>query len=383
MKKYFILAAAAAMFAACSNTDEITQTETPNERIPLLIGAAYSLGDPTVTTMRGTNVDYQTTALESTNILGIYIRKNGSKAAKVSTDTYEVDNIASSTLSSPQTRNTIDYVDVTPTSSLYYPDAKEQKIDIYAYAPTSIMSSPAATTIGDFNIDLSSHTDQGTETGYMANDIIWGMEGSTHEISAKAYSDADNTDGTVSGAYVGTGTDARVIIPMKHKCSKIIIKLLADGMDASKLNGAKVNFMVDYTKGKMDLSDGTITTYTGTTGENYQKSQKIIMTPSSGVTTEHQCAAIILPQYINAKETDNTTPLNPDNNDHSYRLIEIELTDGSTYTYVVNTVKQFESEKQYTYNITVTASGLKITTTVADWTAGFSGTEGDGIAELE
>ena len=388
MKKYFILAAAAAMFAACSNTDEITQTETPNERIPLTIGATYSV-DPVVT-MRGTSTTYQSTELESTNVLGIFIRKNGSKAAKVTADTYEVDNVLSTGLT-PATRSTFKYMDVAATG-LYYPDAKSQKIDIYAYAPSSVMTT-APTTIGSFDIDLSAKTNQGTDANYMANDILWGMEGTTNEISANKYAAADKTDGTITGAYVGTGTGANVIIPMTHRGSKIVINLATSGMDASKLDHATVKFMVDYTKGSMDLSNGEITTNTDATNPNYVVSQPITLTPAATTgpsptggldATTHSCAAVILPQVINAQETDKTTVKNPDNSNTNYRLIEITLSDGSTkYAYVVNTVQTFESAKVYTYNIIVTASGLTLTTKVADWVAGFSGTEGNGEATLE
>lgn len=372
MKKYFILAAAAAMFAACSNNEDLAQGEAPTERIPLTIGAAYSV-DPVVT-MRGTSTTYQSTALESTNTLGIFIRKNGSKAAKATADTYEVDNVLSTSLT-PATRSTVKYVDVAATG-LYYPDAKSQKIDIYAYAPSSIMAT-APTTIGSFDIDLSSHTNQGTDNEYMANDILWGMEGTTNEISANKYAAADKTDGTVTGAYVGTGTGANVIIPMTHRGSKIIVKLTASGMDASKLDHATVKFMVDYTKGSMDLSTGTITTNTDASNPNYTVSQPITLTPAATTgasptggldATTHTCAAVILPQVINALETDKTTAKNPDNTNTNYRLIEITLSDGTTkYAYVVNTVQTFESAKVYTYNITVTASGLNLTTTVTDW----------------
>ena len=377
MKKYFILAAAAAMFAACSNTDDIAQTsDVQGERIPLTIGAAYANA-----TMRGTSTTFQSIALDASNTIGIYIRKNGSVAAKVTTDTYEVDNILSSTLT-PVTRNSTDYSDVNTTSTLYYPDGKEKKIDIYAYAPSSIMST-AATTIGEFDIDLSAKMNQNADADYMANDILWGMEGSTNEISAKQYATVDRTDGTVTGAYVGTGSGANVIIPMSHKGSKIVVTLSPSGMDASKLDGATIKFMVDYTKGKMNLSNGEITTYTAA-GTYYAVSQGITLTTGLDNTT-HACAAVILPQPINARSMDNTIPNNPDNGNQNYRLIEITLTDGSKYVYVVNTVQTFESGKVYNYNITVTASGLNITTTVAPWIDGTSSLSdsGNGSATLE
>ena len=373
--------------------------------IPLSLSTTNVVGAPTVST-RGINTAYQSTNLVNANTLGIYIRKIDettpsspviNTAAKV--ETYEKDNISSSSLTAA-TYGTTNYTDVT-TSTLYYPDVKTQKIQIYAYAPTSIMPTTAATTIGSFNIDMSSSKDQSTNAGYMANDIIWGTEGTTNEISANYYKNtAAATAGTVTGAYVGTGTDKKIVIPMSHKGSKIVINLIPLGMDLTKLQNASVSFFVDYTKGSMNLSTGAITTYDGT-ATNYSASQEINFTKKSTTgdtglgynvsnpTDEgayadgtpatlkgYTCCGVILPQPVNATTTSNSTA-----GSATYKLIEITLSDGTTkYAFTTGAVQNFESGKVYTYTITVTATELYLTTKVDDW---LPGTSANGSAVLQ
>ena len=402
MKKYFILAAVAATFAACSfdkDMGESSQTITQEEKVPLYVSTSNTIGVPAVTT-RGINTNYQSDALESDNILGIYVRKITAGSPDVIntgtiTESYEKDNIASTGLTSRAT-----YMDVTTAAStLYYPDNKSQKIQIYAYAPKTIMTADA-TTIGDFNIDVSSYVNQGNadNANYKSSDIIWGTEGTTNEISANYYQNtAVATVGTVTGAYVGDGTNKRVVIPMKHKCSKIIVNLIPDGMDLTKLQNATVKFYVDYKNGTMNLSDGTITTYLAA-GTNYQSTPVEITLADgnlgSGVTnyndvgaysatpstlTGYSCCAVILPQPVNALATDNTQVQSA-----TRKLIGITLSDGSTeYAYTTNAIHTFDAEKVYTYSITVSASGLSLSTTVYDWADGQSGTPATGGAVLQ
>ena len=81
MKKYFILAAAAAMMlSACSFDRDLDYGggSLPEGPIPLSVGASFgNISDVTMTT-RSNDVSYQSDKLIGTNALGLFIfKKNG------------------------------------------------------------------------------------------------------------------------------------------------------------------------------------------------------------------------------------------------------------------------------------------------------------------
>lgn len=403
MKKYFILAAVAATFAACSFDKDLgeSSSQIAQEKIPLMIAAA-NVSAPTAT--RGITTNYQSDALVSDNTLGLYIRKSGNTSTK--SESYEFDNLASTALNA-NTYGTTSCVDVnTGTTSLYYPDVKTQEICLYAYAPTSIFAS-APTSITTGSINVSTIADQTTEANYRANDIIWGSQGtSTDKVSASAQAAAQTVltsgnAGDVSGAYIKTNSGLSVKIPMEHKASKIIVNLIPNGMVLSKLVGATVKFYVDYTQGTFNLSNGAITsttlsalqpiTLTTTLGKDansntintYTEGNGGYSAGSSSALTDfstdnsylhgYSCSAIILPQKVNGGANGNTPSSN-------VNLIEVYIDANTSYIFKTSSTHTYEAGKVYTYNINVNASGLTVTTTVGDWTPG---AETPGNAELQ
>ena len=424
MKKYFILAAAAAMFAACSNTDEITQTETPNERIPLTIGAAT--GDLTVnSTMRGNVANLQDEkAVISTNKVGLFIVKES--GVEITDNSFEKFNVGTTNLDN--TART-DYSFINPASEIFYPDNKTQKIDIYAYAPfqTGDWSSK------NLSSDKQSFTLEDNQTDndkYMASDVLWGCAGtgttvaastvtggayqllsktneSAFEVSANKYKDVIANTGSLatgkvasSAYYLTTGTpnSADVVVPLLHRGSKIIVKLKATGMSKEKLQNAKVVFHADYKTGELNISDGTFIA-TGSAADT-----EITLTDRLGIETKvanvgdavteqgvatisttddaYECSAVIVPQQNNTANNNGNSP-----------IIEIKLrsdntnsaTDIATYGYKTGatTATEFVSGKKYIYNITVTASGLVVSTQVYDWVDGSSSLPNNGIGNAE
>lgn len=410
MKKYFILAAAAAMFAACSNNEDLAQGETPTERIPLTIGAAT--GDLTVnSTMRGNTANLQDqNSVIATNKVGLFIVKES--GVTITDNSYEKFNVGTTSLDNTTRTN---YSIINPASDIYYPDNKTQRIDIYAYAPfqTGDWSSK------DISSDLQSftlETDQTDDNKYMASDVLWGCAGtgttvaaststggaykllsktneSAYEVSANQYKTViTNAGGASTGKlpssayYLTTGTPntADVVVPMLHRGSKIIVRLKATGMAKEKLQNAKVVFNADYKTGELKISDGTFAVPTGATATK----TPIILTNRLGIastvasagdavteqgkatitTTDdaYECCAVIVPQQ-------NATS----NNSGDDPIIEITLrsdntgspTDIATYGYKTGatTATTFVSGKKYIYNITVTASGLVVSTQVLDW----------------
>ena len=391
MKKYFILAAAAAMFAACSNDNDPSQGETQNERTPLKIGAAYSASG----TMRSSTIGLQDNAAVdmtgNTAGIGFYILESGKTTTQTGAADYEQFNIASTslTVNTPSTN----YTKVAFSNTLYYPNDKTQGIDIYAYSP---YSASAPNNTKDISSDLLTLTTSATQTydaNYYANDFLWGCvgsgttsaaqtragSGSSASITAANYKTA--TTSSATGFVSGTG---EVIVPMVHLGSKIIVKVVTDGsLNVSNLAGATVKFYADYMTGDLKISEGSVTlgsktAHTAITlGKLGYSDNSTVIAASEGDAngtkgvvgdgtniTGYTCAGVILPQMIDATSTS---------------LIEIILSNGTTYAYSPSASHTFAEAKKYTYTITVKASGLTLTTTVADWTDGTSSLSDGGV----
>lgn len=435
MKKYFILAAAVAMFTACTNNDDITQqSPTENERIPLKLGYSFSdLSAPTVTT-RGNLIDLQDEAImtgTTANTIGLFILKDddGSGNTPYSrTDlSFEQWNIASSALT--PTTPAAGYVQISTAENLMYP-TKDKGINLFAYAPRITATSGAGsqlpatfTNISSDKILFYTQTDQTSDANFMASDVLWGNQGkiknsSSNVVSGEKYAAAKSevsTAGssgalTTNAAYYGiydatpANCEAVVIMPMAHKGCKIIVNVHTNGIEIEKLNNATVNFYVDHLQGELTVSDGT---FSANTSELYTANTKVTLTSHLGIqntvasvgdpiTAEGQldtnsdsnidtytCAAVIVPQ----------TTTNTAANDGG-KAVEIILkanntstaATSTTYIWKDTTARNFQSGKKYIYDITVKATGLQVTTTVADWGTdswGTSGSPAGGDAVLQ
>ena len=434
MKKYFILAAVAATFAACSFDKDLGESSSPTsvlpeERVPLDLG--YSLGGLTTSgTTRGNFSDVQNTTVlngekesdattEVKNNIGLFILK---ESATTTTESYEQLNLTSSSLTTNDPTN--NYYGINTTSSLSYPENKSQKLDIYAYAPfISGTWTTGTDNITTKKISFTTETNQTTKANYMASDVLWGCAGTgtyvaaaatsgpynylsktanNNEISADAFMTAKGqTQGQQNGAYYTTNNapvTAPAIIPLLHRGSKIIIRLKASGMELAKLQNAEVKFYVDKTTGELDISDGSFSTTGTETPTAITLTDRLgikATVPNAGDAVDDEgkitesgidyyvCSAVIIPQK-NWKANGDDAATSPTTKGAS-NIIEIDLysdnrahgTSSNTATYGYKTGLEaitYESGKVYTYTITVTASGLTVTTTVADWETGSSGT---------
>lgn len=228
MKKYFILTAAVAMFAACTNDTAPGQDIAQGERIPLTIG--YSLGNlnsPSITRGNFDNVQNTnilngdgTTSAKPKNTIGLFVLK---KSATSASQTYERINFPSTSLASGNPTTNYTLVEVNSSSSvnndiLLYPEDKTQEIDIYAYAPyisnstdgtksnvpTNFGAKDGTTKLYGGNISSDkitffTETNQTTEENYMKSDILWGAAGTGTTITA-AVSGVDGGSNP-TGAY--------------------------------------------------------------------------------------------------------------------------------------------------------------------------------------
>ena len=416
MKKYFILAAIAAVMTACSNSDDLAQST--NESIPLKIG--YSLGElsaPNGTT-RSNGADIQTTALLNetspgvANTLGLFIIQEGNNT-HTTANSYEHFNLSSASLTNDNP--TTGYVKIgTGTTTLNYPSSKTQGIDIYAYAPHA--SGASVTDITSDKITFTTETDQTDKDKYMASDVLWGCAGdganvdatvvtsgaynslgktgNNFPITAEKYlaAKAETTAGPVaSSAFVADGSgDASVLVPLLHRGSKIIMNIIADGMPVANLQNAEVELYVDYTSGELNVSTGEFAIPSGALTPASATAIKLTTHlgiespaatptvespyPTTGPTTGYTCSAVIVPQTIAVANNSGNDPiikihLKGSTNDGTIGSGSPAVAATATYAYKTGSATNpvFLSGKVYTYNINVKASGLTVTSSVADW----------------
>lgn len=427
MKKYFILAAAAIMISACSFDHELEYDgsgTTPEGRLPLNIGANYVTNNPVST--RSTNQAVQGDTISVYSPMGLFVLKDGQTVAATSPELdYEFFNIEAKTsnIDATNKRTEVAAADNT-TNVLVFPSDKSQGINLYAYAPynpspgiTDIEASTTTTNV----IAVSVQTDQSTALNYIKSDVLWGCvgehaKGNTIESTAgdgKSYpvgftgkpnatingtnylaAKTAATDGFVSGTSGSPITTPKVIIPMLHRASKVVVKLLVSGMPVSKLQGAQVKISAIGT-GNLRIDNGALTA-TGSASDiimtdklGYKKDETkptsdanyltvlttsdtendgVITSGAPSAITGYVCSAIVMPQTLTA----------------SAKLFEIQLADGTSgalntqYTYKLPaspSPSAFDSGKVYTYTITVKASGLSVVATVENWdnVAGDSG----------
>ncbi len=440
MKKYFILAAVA-LFAACTSDDITGQGPEQNERLPLNIGTAYNAGKTAMT--RSTQNDLQSKKIENGTEVGLFVFKEGSTAITTTPSAldYEFFNEQLKYVS-VTTISTVDYTDLTPyntSNKLVYPSDKTQGIDLYAYAPFNSTYAPSGSDIDGSTaankVTLAIQQNQKTDANYNKSDILWGCVGNGAAGKSIEASPGDGSSypygftgvpgatvngtnyiaakgGTTTSGYISSGTTAgSVIIPMLHKASKIVVQLTASGMALDKLEGAKVTVFTPSLSSTLDIATGALDKVSGaspvevtmteklgwksdetaaltiadvTTAADNDGSKGIIVDdpdPSnlSRKITKYVCSAIIMPQDL-AADAD---------------LLKIYMRDGkspavynTTYKYSLpnplpSGLTEFESGKVYTFDITVTASGVSVTTTVQDWVDATSSTPISGNAELQ
>lgn len=421
MKKYLILAAAVTMFAACTNDTAPGQDGPQNERIPLTIGVSNANISATT---RSAYTNIQRDTLNSNTAIGLFIIGQGTTA-----NTHNVTAIAAT----PQSYEVINYKLGTPSyfvdtdkygrltstteadgstaATLYYPDNKSEQIGLFAYAPhttltatdavthtTSFASAPAAGT--DLNTSLLTVQpllDQTKDIDYVLSDVLWGTQGyssttSTYDITAANYLLAKA--GTAKdGFYTGTvGTKGEVILPMKHALAKVTVNLIPGGMDISKLKGATVKVYVDHVSGTMNLATGAVTaatpalasaqavTLTSCLGQVNDVNTAEIASGTDGHPSSisynsssyaaYSASAVIIPQKVY------------DGAASEAAFIEITLS-GNTASYVwkAKNIDMTTASREYIFNIMVTASGLNVVTTVANWTSGGAATEGGAVLQ--
>jgi uncharacterized protein YcfL len=202
-----------------------------------------------------------------------------------------------------------------PDGSVQYFPPTGTSVDIYAFHPADAATSAEAVT-------FSVRGNQKETADYVASDLMWA---------------------SLSG-ITKTSTDLQRKLQFTHKLSKIIVSLVKGaGVSDGDLAASTVTL-------ENVICKGTFTPTTGvfTAAEDAELNRSDIVITETAGTTAH--AAIIVPQSVAGKK------------------LTIAM-GGGTQSYTIPAQTTFAAGKKYTYTVTVSKSGLSVTTSITDWTA--------------
>lgn len=314
MRKKGIYLMASALLSLTACTDDFEDPQPVPVRLETVLdeGSAQTRNQTT----------YQATELASGQPVGVYIYYTGNTST---TDSYAYKNIGYTVSGNAGNLGS-------PTSQPYYPPNANQEVDIYAFAPRTVwasvtdeLSALTATTL--FSVSTSQGDSNGT--GYKASDFVWGM------VTSKAATDKNTTKE----------------VPLKHKMAKIIVNLTEGNGMSGRLAGATVKVLNTITAAKINLTTGAVTT-NGSTKNDITIGSSLSV--SNGKAT---CNGVIVPQTV-AKGT-------------AFITITLPSYGNTVYTYKLPAAADmaFASENSYTYDVTVNATDITLTTTISNWTA--------------
>ena len=346
MKKLFMIAAAATLAACSSDNGDIQSSNGPQiaeVKQPIMLGSAITPG------MRSNSQTLQSDELEADTEVGVYIYFAG-KQTTDNTYNYGYKNISYKVSGAVG-----DLAIVTAADQPYYPDKKNQAIDIYAFAPRVYTGTDELTSLDKVN-DFSTKQDQTAEIDYRASDFTWGV---------------------LTNQTAPPDATTKKEVKMYHKLSKVNINIAAGkGMTPSHLAGATIKLNGVKLDGTIKLTDGTVTLRDDDPSASpaYTNEKKAVTLTSSTAQTKtititgagdingtyndaYTSSAVIIPQEVPAADN----------------FIEVKLADiygGSTYKYKTTAATIFKAKEVTTYNIVLSTAGIQITTTINNWTAG-------------
>ena len=220
---------------------------------------------------------------------------------------------------------------------LYYP-ADGSAVSIHAYAPYSTAFSDMADNAAPFTVA----SDQSTDAGYLASDLL-------------------------CGAPVGTNafTKGSPTVPLNfmHKLSKVNVKFKTGGTTDVDLKGATINIVNTLPSTTLKVSDGTV-------GEASGTATTIKAVTFAANATEFLASAVIVPQKVAAGS-----------------FVQVALTNGKVLNAQLNTASTFLSGKSYTYSVNISGQGgdataiIEMASTVTDWDANTDELTGDVTVE--
>ena len=202
-----------------------------------------------------------------------------------------------------------------PATQPYFP-AAVTSVDVHAYYPSSVTNSTTS---------FSVLQDQTSTANYKSSDLMYATCAATRS----------------AGAATGSGS-----LTFSHRMAKIIV---------SATVGAGVNTITDVriVGGHRTINISTPQTCTlGTTLTDANTTSDYITAYTGGSTGSASCAALVVPEA----------------GGFTGEFLQI-ITDMGTATYSLSS-KVLASGSAYTFNITVSAAAIGLTTTITTWTNG-------------
>src|SRR5574344_1530101 len=319
MKKYFIMAAIAAVtLASCSTADDEVATNPSKTTDPVAVTLSNTLSKATTRA---------TTGLQNTQIVS---------GVQVGVSAFLKDNTASATLSTgtayayinaPYTAGANGTLTVGDTKVYYTTDGSN--VDIYAYAPyTYSYTGENINTSLNFSVQADQTTDL-TDGGYLKSDFIWAsLENQGSSTTAKA-------------------------LTFSHKLARISVTLSKEEgspITEDELKSAQIDILNTFLGSTVNLSTGVVTLVN--TGNGV--AEATITAKAKTTTSALSAAAIIIPQTVATGK-----PF-------------IKITIGTTeYVYSIpatlETGMAFAGGNDYKYTITVSATGIKVSSSINNW----------------
>ena len=320
IRSYIALMAAALLLFSCAKDE----AQGDSQRLPIELTAA-GLG---TVTRAGNNLNTPTNFFDGTTDINFTVAVDGTNY------TYKTNNVN---------------VNMTSSSPAYFP-VNGNSVSIMAYYPANKMQYAASAQT--FTVEA----DQSTDAKYKDSDLMYGLP-----VANGTY-----TWGTWNGLDAsGKVKPTTSAIPMEfvHKMSKITVNVTINGAVVKTITMKNIKRSIDF-----DPADGTLSNLaaagSGTSDE------VIMYSNSTGTSTDFVTAAIIPAQ----NPTDGT------------EFIDVVIQDSpsdKTLTYKLQEDGNFESGKQYVYNLTVSNDEILCTTSVTNWDTAVDGanyTHGDGLA---
>jgi len=322
MKKYFIMAAIAAVtLASCSTADDEVATNPSKTTDPVAVTLSNTLSKATTRAATG----LQNAKIVSGVQVGVSAFLTGKTASyALGTGTYAYINV-------PYTATDDNGTLTVGDNKVYYP-TDGSNVDIYAYAPyTTSTSSYVGPDINSNALDFSVQADQTTDVtdgGYLKSDFIWA-------------SLADQASSTTAKALIFSHELARISVTLSKEEGGPITN--------AELESAQIDILNTFLGSTVNLKTGVVTLVN--TGENVAVKA---ITAKATTTSALSAAAIIIPQTVATGK-----PF-------------IKITIGTTeYVYSIpatlETGMAFAGGKDYQYGITVSPTGIKVSSSINNW----------------
>ena len=313
--KFISACAVLVALASCSSDHELSQQsgEVTPIRIQTNVGGS--------TTRAGAGLYEQDNNFENGAKINVYIFENGG-----TTYTYGNSGLLEYTADG---NGNLDVKETGGSSVPKYFPANGHGIDVYGIYPTSVTESESPQ-------DFSVNTDQSGDTNYKASDLMY----------AECQSNKKKGD--------------NIALTFNHKLAKVIVILKkGNGLVNDDLNGAEVKIKDTYVKCSIQsVNKSSFGSITVSSDQGDKNDIKVGTWSTASNNETNGIAAIVVPQTV-SKGTE---------------LFEVKLSNNAVYKYTIpsgaaNDVV-FAKGKVHTFTLTLTTSGISVTSSIKNWEQG-------------